>query len=684
MHSRATSFGRQRITFILIGCALASGGPLVLAVPRPPTEGAILDGTASFATKSGELKLDAGALSVTAWVELADTNGAQVFLNAGESDTGFTFYLYNGRVRMLVDHQAGGYVYASAPPPAAKTWVHYAGTYDGQTVRIYLNGEEQDAKEAPGGLATLPTQLVIGGLNPTERILRGRLAGLRVWRRALTADEVMAVVSGETGSRLTDGLIAAYDPAGLAGEVWKSALASAPDAHRNEPIDPKAGVLINAKDDGYRGIWYYNQPSNDEYVYKYSGGYGTYCANHIPHSWHVPKVNKTFFTYGGTTHDSFTRLIHMVSYYDHSTGMVPRPTVLLDKKTSDAHDNPVINVDDQGYIWIFSSSHGRGRPSYISKSRQPYSVDAFDLVWVGNFSYPQPWHFPGHGFVFMHTFYNPGRSICMMTSPDGVTWTDRRELSYIAEGHYQVSWPLGSGKIGSSFMYHPLGKGLNWRTNLYYMESTDFGRTWKTVDGKPLELPLKDINGPALVREYESKGLLVYIVDLNCDSRGNPIILYITSKGYESGPKNMPRTWTTAYWNGSEWEIHGGDIVSDSNYDHGSLYVERDDLWRVIGPTLDGPQVFNPGGEVAMWESTDHGKSWKLTRKLTGGSELNHTYVRRPVNAHADFYGFWADGHGRKPSESRLYFCNQKGDVFRLPPKMSADFQKPELVSGPK
>ncbi len=32
------------------------------------------------------------------------------------------------------------------------------------------------------------------------------------------------------------------------------------------------GLTINARDTGYRGIWYMNQPSGDEYVYKYSGG----------------------------------------------------------------------------------------------------------------------------------------------------------------------------------------------------------------------------------------------------------------------------------------------------------------------------------------------------------------------------------------------------------------------------
>ena len=111
--------------------------------------------------------------------------------------------------------------------------------------------------------------------------------------------------------------------------------------------------IVNVKDTGYRGIWYMNQPSHDEYVYKYSGGLGTYCAKHKPFAIYCDKVNKTYFCYGGTAKGSNSKLIHMVSYYDHKTGMVPRPTIVLDKNTSDAHDNPVISVDDKGFIWIF-------------------------------------------------------------------------------------------------------------------------------------------------------------------------------------------------------------------------------------------------------------------------------------------------------------------------------------------
>ena len=168
--------------------------------------------------------------------------------------------------------------------------------------------------------------------------------------------------------------------------------------------------------------------------------------------------------------------------------------------------------------------------------------------------------------------------------------------------------------------------------------------------------------------------------DINFDDNGNPIVLYITSKGYESGPDNMPRTWTTARWTGSAWDIQGGDIVSDNNYDTGSLYIESDALWRIVGPTEVGPQPYNPGGEMAFWESHDKGNSWNKCRQMTTNSDYNHTYARRPVNARPDFYAFWADGHGRRPSNSRLYFCNDQGDVFRLPVTMTEDAARPEVV----
>ena len=432
------------------------------------------------------------------------------------------------------------------------------------------------------------------------------------------------------------------------------------------------------KADGYRGIWYANQPTKDEYAYKYSGGLGTYCMKHIPMAIYAPAVNKTFFVYGGTVPGNKT-LLEMVSYYDHATGMVPKPTILMDKKTTDAHDNPVLAIDDAGFVWVFLSAHGTSRPAYILKSKKPYDIDDFEQVLDRNFSYPQPWFIKGKGFVFMHTRYSPGRAMYVMTSPDGVTWSEGKCLSYIGEGHYQVSGAYGE-KVGTAFDQHPKGKGLNFRTNLYYMESADLGATWRTIRGETLETPLKDVATPALVHDYAAEGLLVYVKDLNWDSEGRPAALFVTSKGWEPGPENGPYTWRVAHWTGDAWDINA-ITESDHNYDSGSLYIESDGTWRVIGPTEKGPQAFNPGGEIAIWMSHDAGKKWERVRQITHDSAFNHSHVRRPVNANPEFYGYWADGDCRKLSESHLYFCDKEGTkVMQLPFTMESDFAKPSLV----
>ncbi len=460
---------------------------------------------------------------------------------------------------------------------------------------------------------------------------------------------------------------------------------------------------LNQKDTGYRGIWYSNQPSNDKYVYKYSGGLGTYPANHYPFSVYVASENKTFFCYGGADEAGKT-LLHMVSYFDHKTGMVPKPTIVLDKKTDNAHDNPVMNIDAEGYIWLFSTAHGTNSPSYVHKSVKPYDITKFEqihatklengkVVPMNNFSYLQSWYQPGNGFINLFTHYDrkvianqpskPRRTISYMTSADGVNYSEWKDLATIEEGHYQTSGSFGN-TVGTSFNFHPVKEGengLNYRTNLYYIQTKDFGKTWENVSGKKMQLPLTQIQNEALVKDYHSLGLNVYINDVAYDSKGHPIILYITSKGYQAGPENAPYTWNTARFTGSDWEILPV-TTSDNNYDMGSLMVDKKGHWTIVGPTTTGPQAFNTGGEMVMWTSTNQGKSWK-SKTLTSNSMYNHSYARKPVNVHDGFFAFWADGHGRKRSVSHLYFSDKKGNVYQLPTEMKTEMMKPIKLNKP-
>src|SRR5690606_31448294 len=134
----------------------------------------------------------------------------------------------------------------------------------------------------------------------------------------------------------------------------------------------------------------------------------------------------------------------------------------------------------------------------------------------------QIWHVPGQGFLHLLTLYTNGRELYWETSRDGQDWTAEpaKQLSKLAgfSGHYQVSRLHGS-KVGTAFNYHP-GGSVDRRTNIYYAETSDFGQTWTTVDGRPLTTPLDDRDNPALVVDYEAQGRLFYITKLLFDEEG--------------------------------------------------------------------------------------------------------------------------------------------------------------------
>jgi hypothetical protein len=119
--------------------------------------------------------------------------------------------------------------------------------------------------------------------------------------------------------------------------------------------------------DGYRGIWF-DLGQKSEFGSKYSGGLATYTAKHHPLAIYAPIAQKTFFVYGGTTSQKEDHLLAMASYYDHRTGKVPRPVVVHDKKgVNDPHDNPSMQIDGDGRLWVFVS--GRGRRNTVAVAR---------------------------------------------------------------------------------------------------------------------------------------------------------------------------------------------------------------------------------------------------------------------------------------------------------------------------
>ena len=71
------------------------------------------------------------------------------------------------------------------------TWTHLAVTYDGATLRMFVNGVQVSSEAAPGGAVATNGALRIGGNAFWGEFFKGIIDEVRIYNRALTASEVL-------------------------------------------------------------------------------------------------------------------------------------------------------------------------------------------------------------------------------------------------------------------------------------------------------------------------------------------------------------------------------------------------------------------------------------------------------------------------------------------------------------
>jgi len=97
-----------------------------------------------------------------------------------------------------------------------RTWVHLAGTYDGTTAVLYVNGVEAASQALTGTFAPDTTPVIIGGNGndatgvPTE-LFPGRLDEVMLYHRALTAPEIGRLFAGALFTAAPPGVDAGGD-----------------------------------------------------------------------------------------------------------------------------------------------------------------------------------------------------------------------------------------------------------------------------------------------------------------------------------------------------------------------------------------------------------------------------------------------------------------------------------------
>ena len=384
------------------------------------------------------------------------------------------------------------------------------------------------------------------------------------------------------------------------------------------------------------GVWYTSGGV-------YHGAMATYCMWHRPMAVYASSQDKTFFVYGNYENSP------TISYYDHATGVFADPVVLGTNPDGDAHRNPTILIDEDGYIYVFWGAHVH--PTHVTKSKSTYDITSWESKTdIGaHTSYPQPWQLKS-GEIFVSYRGDPNMSWCSQKSVDGgESWLDYTNIVDFTTGQiYLVSIAeTGSYPRKIHLAWSHMVSTWDQRWDVYYAYSDDGGTTWKKRDGTEYTLPITEASAEKV---YESGDEGVWLKDIQLDSNGNPYILFISANRI-----TYQGTWKIARYSGGNWVIT--DLTSsDHMYDSGALVILADNDMRIYAPTTPS-QAGEDGGDIEEWQSTDSGQTWVNTKHITKNSPYSHNHVRTVWNSQkGDFRVFWSYGNSLlNPADKRVH-----------------------------
>jgi hypothetical protein len=203
-------------TSVGVGSYVQSGGQTLLqggtiGALRPPDNTALsFSGTSQVQVPNSASLNPTTQVTVEAWI---NTNSASTTLQgiAGTwndltgNDRTYLLWIQSGKVAFYVSHTGMDFPsVVSTTTIQPNQWYHVAGTFDGTTLRLYVNGVEEASLYSPGPIATNTDPFNIGrvdGGGSIARFFSGQISNVGVFNVARTEAQIQSDMRQElTGS----------------------------------------------------------------------------------------------------------------------------------------------------------------------------------------------------------------------------------------------------------------------------------------------------------------------------------------------------------------------------------------------------------------------------------------------------------------------------------------------------
>jgi len=171
-----------------------------------PCEGSTsFDGTNDYISIADDSTIDiTGDFSITMWAKFdtfPSSSAGEAILQKGDQSSnrayGLSIYNTSGdtntQILLSTDGSNWFNTLKGSTNLSVGTWYHISATYDGTTVKLYLDGVLDSSEAETDDIQANSSALVLG-YNGSAGFMDGRLANVGIWSRALSLEEVNSVM----------------------------------------------------------------------------------------------------------------------------------------------------------------------------------------------------------------------------------------------------------------------------------------------------------------------------------------------------------------------------------------------------------------------------------------------------------------------------------------------------------